>query len=112
METVEKKAIEVGEIFYDSWGYNMTIIDFYKVVRLTPAGAEVRGLGQTEVAEGFLCGTTTPTETLTERHGVLRARSHGALVGTIKGLYKDSDSTRRVYLSKWDGQPKHFNHCD
>lgn len=34
--------VNVGDIFYDSWGYDQTNIDFYEVVRLTGAGVEVR----------------------------------------------------------------------
>ena len=29
---------QVGDLFYDSWGYNQTQGDFYEVVGLTPSG--------------------------------------------------------------------------
>jgi len=33
---------QVGDLFYDSWGYNQTQVDFYEVVGLTPSGKSVR----------------------------------------------------------------------
>ena len=109
--------IAVGDIFYDSWGYSMTIVDFYKVVRLTPKGAEVVGLGQTETSLGYLYGTTVPTETETKRHGVLKFTTYSTgslyLSGTVHNVYENNpQDSRKVHLSKWSGSPVHFNHCD
>lgn len=39
-------GISVGDIFSNSWGYDQTQIDYYKVVRLTPAGVEIVPIGQ------------------------------------------------------------------
>ena len=32
---------KVGDILYSSWGYSMTIVDFYKVVKVSPSGKSV-----------------------------------------------------------------------
>lgn len=106
-----------GHIFYESWGYNMTIVDFYVVKRVTPKGAEVVGLGQNETATGFLCGTTVPILKETGRHGILIAKSFREgevyLKGTMKNLYGNgSNDKRSVFLTRWSGKPVHFNHCD
>jgi hypothetical protein len=39
--TPVKTDIAVGDVFYASWGYDETHINFYQVVRVTPAGAEI-----------------------------------------------------------------------
>lgn len=38
---VNKYGVKVGDIFYTSWGYDETHINFYQVVRVTAAAAEV-----------------------------------------------------------------------
>ncbi len=112
--------IQIGDIFYDSWGYNMTNIDFYKIKRLTPKGAEVIGLGQIETADGYLCGTTIPSEKELTANGILKVKNASwnekgsvYLTGTIKNIFGlDDKNTRKTSLTKWDGRPKYFNHCD
>lgn len=38
--------IEIGHILVDSWGYDQTNIDYYKVIRKTAAMVEIRAIGQ------------------------------------------------------------------
>ena len=40
--TTTTTTVEVGDLFYDSWGYDQTQVDFYEVVGLTPSGKSVR----------------------------------------------------------------------
>ena len=42
METTNTNTVKVGDIFHCSWGYDMTINDYYQVVGLTPSGKSVR----------------------------------------------------------------------
>ena len=35
-------GVKVGDIFHCSWGYDMTINDYYQVVALTPSGKSVK----------------------------------------------------------------------
>ncbi len=51
-------GVEVGDIFYNSWGYDQTNIDFYKVVRLTGAGVEVVPIGKKFVSQNGPGGNT------------------------------------------------------
>jgi hypothetical protein len=47
--------IEIGDIFYDSWGYDQTNIDFYKVIKKTKAMVWLRAIGQTYLEQtGFM----------------------------------------------------------
>lgn len=48
----ETKQIEVGSIFYNSWGYEQTNIDFYQVVKVSPSSIWIRELKKTIVYEG------------------------------------------------------------
>ena len=57
MDTLIKKEyrsiddIELGTIFYDSWGYDQTNVDFYKVIRKTAKMVEVVAIGQHKVED-------------------------------------------------------------
>lgn len=107
--------IKPGDVFYDSWGYNMTIVDFYRVVRLTPKGATVVGLKSIETATGYLSGTAVPHHESNGEIGTLKFKMYGPDSMYLSGTIKEASGTnhrRKVTLSKWDGKPKYFNHCD
>lgn len=102
----------VGKIFYSSWGYSMTIIDWYVVVRETPSTAIVAQIEGEETSTGYLSGTTVPKKPfkfITQRDGKKELRvvkRDGFLKGKLDGSIMH-------YLYQWDGvTPKHFNHCD
>ena len=42
----QQQAVEVGQIFYSSYGYDMTIVDFYAVERFTKASVWLRPIGR------------------------------------------------------------------
>jgi Zn finger protein HypA/HybF involved in hydrogenase expression len=44
-------GINVGDVFYNSWGYDQTNIDYYEVIRLTPSGVEIRPIQSTFVEQ-------------------------------------------------------------
>lgn len=44
--TIEKQAVKVGDIFYTSWGYDQTNVEFFKVVRCTEKTVWVQETGQ------------------------------------------------------------------
>jgi hypothetical protein len=43
----KKREVYVGDIFYTSWGYDQTNVEFYKVVRATKSSVWVQQTGQT-----------------------------------------------------------------
>ena len=43
----EKQEVKVGDIFYTSWGYDQTNVEFYKVVRATKSSVWIQQTGQT-----------------------------------------------------------------
>jgi hypothetical protein len=48
---------KVGDIYYTSWGYEQTNIDFFQVVRLTPKGVVFRKIAEDRKDTGWLQGT-------------------------------------------------------
>ena len=45
-EATSMAEVEIGTIFYASWGYDQTNIEFYKVIRKTATMVELRAIGQ------------------------------------------------------------------
>jgi len=62
----EQKAfvnpLKVGDIVYNSWGYDQTNIDFYEVVKSTNKTVSLRGLNSKIKMTGFMSGETVPAE--------------------------------------------------
>lgn len=50
--TPAEAGVEVGTIFYSSWGYDQTNVDFYEVVALTPKGVKVKGISKRLADDG------------------------------------------------------------
>lgn len=47
-ETVSRYGIKVGDILSGSWGYSMTLVEFYKVTKiLSPCRVEIQKIGTT-----------------------------------------------------------------
>lgn len=100
----------VGKVLVNSWGYSMTIVDFYKVVRETEKTVVVVPLkgGETKV-EGFLSGTVMPSEVI---DGDKQFRLYKRANGSEQCFAGSLGSSVMHYLRLWDGRPEHFNHCD
>ena len=67
---------KVGDILSCTWGYSMTLVDFYKVIKVSPSGksvtvqrlasdcvenADVRGVGQFESAASSALFASAPS---------------------------------------------------
>ena len=104
---------KVGDIIYTISGYDMTLIDFYEVVHVTPCKVGITELQQDEVYEGFLSGRTTPKPGCYEERSeyepgkLFKVREDGNVVIP----YWPGCSSYSLGR-KWDGKPKYFNHCD
>lgn len=104
---------KIGDILYTISGYDMTLVDFYEVVRTTPCKVELRELKQEETYDGFLCGTTMPkageyAENSDFKPGQLfKVREDGGVVVP----YWPGCSSYNI-ATRWNGKPKYFNHCD
>ena len=52
--------LQVGDVIYNSWGYEQTNVDFYQVVRRTDKSVTLRQLKQKTVENCFMSGNTVP----------------------------------------------------
>jgi hypothetical protein len=52
--------LKIGDIVYNSWGYDQTNIDFYEVVGSTEKTVKLRQLCQHIEETNFMAGNTTP----------------------------------------------------
>jgi hypothetical protein len=64
-KALQKKVeflVKVGDIFYNSWGYGQTNIDWYQVVSVSPTGktVKIRPIEQKLKDTGNMTGTTLP----------------------------------------------------
>lgn len=60
-QPVNKYGVKVGDVFYDSWGYNQTNIDFYQVVALKGATTvELKPLNKKSRNIGFCSEMVKP----------------------------------------------------
>ena len=103
-------GVKVGDVFYTSFGYNMSLVNFYLVVDTTRTCARLKRLA-VEVVDGDL--------------------SEGHIVPTLDKFVDDEDivlkNTRKDDMGKdpyivnldykhcgflWDGKPKYVNHWD
>lgn len=53
---------KVGDLFYSSWGYDQTNIEFWKIVRVMPKAVEIVAIGAKTVpgSEGFMSDHISP----------------------------------------------------
>jgi len=97
----------LGEIFYDSWGYGQTNIDWYQVTKVNPKSVIVRRLEADVKSKSMdLHGSTTPI-----RDSFKGTREILKKVNVAS--WEEKGSEDRFYLkseygwmSKWNGEPK------
>jgi hypothetical protein len=94
---------KVGDIVYDSWGYDQTNIDFYQVIEVKPKSVVIRRLKQTTTEDSFMSGLTFPLVNEFDGEPILKKlvghpSDNGTAVGIIKSNYG--------WFNMWDGQPK------
>lgn len=117
--TTTANPYKVGDIVTTTWGYSMTLVDFYEVIRTTACKVELRQLQQNEDMTGYLSGETTPRlgeyeEPSNAPYSVhpgqlCKVREDGCILIPAHFGWGGHDFN---YARKWNGQPRHFNHCD
>lgn len=101
-KALEKESIvKVGDIFYNSWGYDQTNIDWYQVVALTKTGksVKVRPIAGKIKETGFMSGESTP----------IKGKFTGPAVTKRLGMHSGEPYLPSKYgwTSLWDGKPKY-----
>ena len=95
-QEAEADQVEVGGIYYTSWGYDQTNVDFYQVVGRTAKTVQYIALGKT-VADDSCEGVDMVIADTTMRGAVHTAKING------NGWRVSSFEFARP----WDGKPKH-----
>lgn len=116
--------LQPGTILSGSWGYSMTIVDFYVVVKCTEKTAWVQEIQKHEVDHGPAGGHATP-ELSRKPAQILQNREDGQgcerVTAPIKmfRIRRDNDGTEWLWNSKfkcslriWNGQHVYSNHWD
>lgn len=107
--TEAPRKFELGEVAYTSWGYSMTIVDFYVVVKRTQKSVWVAPIASKfDGPEGIGGGHVLPSDDREPTGQVQRF-----LIKT------DSDGTEWAWMSKLDrslrihtGKPVYYNTYD
>lgn len=105
-ETDEKQLVKVGDIFYNSWGYDQTNIDWYQVTKVTPSGksVKIKRIDGKYKETGFMSGKTTP----------MKGKFRKGAKELTKRIRVSGDEVnlpmKHGWCPKWDGKEKHSSH--
>jgi hypothetical protein len=114
-QTPNKFGVKPGDIFYCSWGYDQTNIDWYEVVRVTATKAEVRPIGSRTVDSESHTNRVVPNTDHTREYDVLIQVERDDVVKTklctVKNGYKGGATivlrSGHYWAYQWDGTPKY-----
>lgn len=93
----EARKVEVGGLYYTSWGYDQTNVDFYEVVELVgKTSAKVRPIARTDASNGnepWMTGKAIPAA--------------GEFKGPAKLVRVTGDAFKidGNHAHRWDGRP-------
>lgn len=111
MKTNAAHKIKVGDIFYNSWGYDQTNIDWYQVLEVKKKTILIKRIVGDYKEDGFMCGKTVPLkDTFSERNPE-------SLLKTPYEYGSDSILRGDIYIhfeygcgKLWDGSAKYESH--
>lgn len=99
--------IEIGQIFYESWGYDQTNVDFYQVVKVHNSKVSLKALRQDKKETFSMMGTCTPlkdsfaSNQIIEKKLMFYLDMNNEVKPYFKGGYKGA-------INLWDGKPKQW----
>lgn len=103
-ESYKPHSFKVGDVITNSWGYDQTNVDFYRIVKTTANFVWLQPICAQTEETGFMCGNSTPAiDTdgdnptkwgFADKGQVTKHKASGGHVSMKYGCG-----------SKWDGQP-------
>ena len=102
---------KIGDILSCTWGYSMTIVDFYKVIKVSPSGKSVTVQRlASDCIEGHAGyeGYVMPSA---HAHHYNETYKNKRIKSAYNGGYEIKISDCQ-YASLWDGKKKYFNRID
>ena len=103
--------METENIIYVRWGYSMTLVDFYIVIKETDRSMVVEEIGSTLVPDGFLTGKAYPDSyhKTGKTFRVLKRPCTDGGERLVSSFGRDFTS-RAHRFATWEGIT--YNHCD
>lgn len=105
--TKQPTDVEVGDILCASWGYSMTIVDFYRVVKRTKATVWLEQLESRNVSGDGWSGTCVPVNKVKPNKDV-----DGKPFRINTKPFSFVCKVKSAYLEYWTGKPKAFDRND
>lgn len=97
--------VEVGDILCRSWGYSMTIVDFYRVTKRTKSSIQIEELEYEIVDGNGMQGSCVPINVVKPNSKIEKKNYRILDYGPVCKI----DSHGAYY---WSGTPKAFDHLD
>ena len=109
METTTTKShsYKFGDILSSSWGYSMTIVNYYQVVKVTPKMITVREIAGKLVSGDGMRGESIPVPNAFVPKKSYQPAEYRRLV--VRGMIGINESER---AGLWDGEPMYHDHWD
>lgn len=102
-KAVETPTFVVGDIVYNSWGYEQTNIDWYKIVNRTKCYVDLQPIGSKIVEDtAWMAGKVVPNP----EHEYGEVERHKIHVWDGK---EQSIHFKHGAGPKWDGKPKYYS---
>ena len=102
-------TFKVGDILYSSWGYSMTIVNWYQVIAVTPKMITVAEIESRLVDGDGMRGTSKPLPLAFKRkHYDWDAVQFTRKVKDDRYIQINESETAQ----RWDGEPKYHDHWD
>lgn len=105
-ERTQPHSLQVGDIIYNSWGYDQTNVDFYVVVKRSDNYVWLHPIAQETTETGFMCGKTKPAKPLRLCSKKLADGSYAEPEQhrVYRSTYGDSVNFEFGSGSKWNGE--------
>ena len=98
----------VGKIFYSSWGYEQTNIDFYKVIAVSKSGKSITLIklgNKIAEVEGFCSEYVLPDESKEIGEPIKNRRLNTSKFGGQSFVNVSTREDWTNYAYEWGGQP-------
>lgn len=105
---LQSKQFEIDQIVCSSYGYNMTIVEFYVVDRISKSSVWLRPIGRiVKDDEGRGDGTAEPSLDFKAANSMVFRKK---IQHSSDGFQYISDNLKTYSI--WDGRPKYHNTWD
>ena len=93
-------SVKVGDVFYTSWGYEQTNVNFFQVIELRGASSALVREVYLEIEEEDVVSGMSADRSYKIPSEVLPAASHATFIED-----QERGDLRRIQISKYDGKP-------